>query len=217
MADKIVLSAEPRSDVGKGASRRLRRLAGRVPGIIYGGGQEPRNVSLSQRELLKAMEAEAFFSQVLDLKVAGETIPIIVKDLQRHPAHPSLLHIDLLRIRADRDIHVNIPIHLLNEEECKGVRLGGGRLSHHIMEVEVVCLPGLLPEYFEVDVANLELGDSVHLSDLAIPEGVVIPELALGEDHDQPIVSVEASRVMAEEEPEAEGEAKPAEGDKKED
>ncbi len=207
MADKIVLSAEARSDVGKGASRRLRRLAGRVPGIIYGGGHDPRKISLSHRELLKAMEAEAFYSQVLDVSVAGESVSAIVKDVQRHPSRPQVLHVDFQRIRADQEISVNIPVHLLNEDECKGVRLENGRIAHHITEVEVVCLPAALPEYFEVDVADLGVGDSVHLSDLQVPEGVTLTQLALGEDHDQPVVSVEAARVIEEDEVEGEEEA----------
>lgn len=210
MADKIMLSAEPRSDVGKGASRRLRRLAAKVPAIVYGGGQDPRMLSLSHRELVKAMEAEAFYSQVLELQVNGEAISTIVKDVQRHPSKPQIMHVDFQRIRADQEIHVNIPIHLLNEEECKGVRLENGRISHQIMEVEVVCLPAALPEYFEIDVADLSVGDTIHLSDLQVPEGVTLSQLALGEDHDQPILSVEAARVIAEDD---EADAEGADGD----
>lgn len=194
MADKIMLSAEPRSDVGKGASRRLRRLAAKVPAIIYGGGQDPRMVSLSHRELVKVMEAEAFYSQVLELQINGEAVSTIVKDVQRHPSKPQIMHVDFQRIRADQEIHVNIPIHLLNEENCKGVRLESGRISHQITEVEVVCLPAALPEYFEIDVADLSVGDTIHLSDLAVPEGVTLTQLALGEDHDQQVLSIEAAR-----------------------
>lgn len=197
MADKIMLSAEPRSDVGKGASRRLRRLSAKVPAIIYGGGQDPRMVSLSHKELVKAMEAEAFYSQVLEIEVAGESIATIVKDVQRHPAKPQIMHVDFQRIRADQEIHVNIPIHLLNEDECKGVRLESGRISHQITEVEVVCLPAALPEYFEIDVADLGVGDTIHLSDLVVPEGVTLTQLALGEDHDQPVLSIEGARVSS--------------------
>ncbi len=200
MADKIMLSAEPRSDVGKGASRRLRRLAAKVPAIIYGGGQDPRMVSLSHRELVKAMEAEAFYSQVLELKIGGEAISTIVKDVQRHPSKPQIMHLDFQRIRADQEIHVNIPIHLLNEDQCKGVRLENGRIAQQINEVEVVCLPAALPEYFEIDLADLGVGDTVHLSDLVVPEGVTLTQLALGEDHDQPVLSIEAARVVAEDE-----------------
>lgn len=203
MADKIMLSAEPRSDVGKGASRRLRRLAAKVPAIIYGGGQDPRMVSLSHRELVKAMEAEAFYSQVLELDINGDKISTIVKDVQRHPSKPQIMHVDFQRIRADQEIHVSIPIHLLNEDQCKGVRLESGRISHQIMEVEVACLPAALPEYFEIDVADLSVGDTIHLSDLVVPEGVTLPQLALGEDHDQAILSVEAARVIVEDDAEA--------------
>lgn len=212
MADKIMLSAEPRSDVGKGASRRLRRLAAKVPAIIYGGGQDPRMVSLSHRELVKAMEAEAFYSQVLELQINGEAISTIVKDVQRHPSKPQIMHVDFQRIRADQEIHVNIPIHLLNEEQCKGVRLENGRISHQIMEVEVACLPAALPEYFEIDVADLSVGDTIHLSDLVVPEGVSLPQLALGEDHDQPILSVEAARVVTEDDEAETGESDEGEG-----
>lgn len=214
MADKIMLSAEPRSDVGKGASRRLRRLAAKVPAIIYGGGQDPRMVSLSHRELLKAMEAEAFYSQVLGIDINGEAISTIVKDVQRHPSKPQIMHVDFQRIRADQEIHVNIPIHLLNEEECKGVRLENGRIAQQITEVEVVCLPAALPEYFEIDVADLSVGDTIHLSDLVVPEGVTLTQLALGEDHDQPVVSIEAARVISEDDEEADaGEAEDEAGD----
>lgn len=214
MADKIMLSAEPRSDVGKGASRRLRRLAAKVPAIIYGGGQDPRMITLPHKELVKAMEAEAFYSQVLELEVGGEKISTIVKDVQRHPSKPQVMHVDFQRIRADQEIHVNIPIHLLNEEDCKGVRLENGRIAQQITEVEVVCLPAALPEYFEIDVAELGIGDTVHLSDLVMPEGVSLPQLALGEDHDQPILSIEAARVMAEEgDEDVEGAAGEAEDD----
>lgn len=198
MADKIMLSAEPRSDVGKGASRRLRRLAAKVPAIVYGGGQDPRMLSLSHRELVKAMEAEAFYSQVLELQVNGESISTIVKAVQRHPSKPQIMHVDFQRIRADQEIHVSIPIHLLNEEQCKGVRLENGHITQQIMEVEVTCLPAALPEYFEIDVADLGVGDTIHLSDLQVPEGVTLSQLAHGEDHDQPILSVEAARVISE-------------------
>jgi len=212
MADKIMLSAEPRSDVGKGASRRLRRLAAKVPAIIYGGGQDPRMVSLSHRELVKAMEAEAFYSQLLELQVNGEAISTIVKAVQRHPAKPQVMHVDFQRIRADQEIHVNIPIHLLNEDDCKGVRLESGRISHQITEVEVVCLPAALPEYFEIDVADLSVGDTIHLSDLKVPEGVTLTQLALGEDHDQPVLSIEAARVISEDEEAGAGESEEGDG-----
>ncbi len=220
MAEKIVLSAEPRSDVGKGASRRLRRLAGKVPGIVYGGGKDPQNITLIHKDLVKSMEAEAFYSQVLELQLGGGSEQVILKDVQRHPARPEVMHVDFQRVLAGQKVQVNIPLHLLNEDNCKGVRLGGGRLAHHMIEVAVSCLPGALPEYFEVDVAELDVGDTLHLSDLQVPEGVELTELAHGEDHDQPIVSVEppkGGKDSAEEEADDAAEAAGDDADEKND
>jgi len=207
MADKIVLSAEPREDVGKGASRRLRRDAGRVPGILYGGGEDPVKISLFGNDLAKAEKHEVFFSQILDLQLDGKTIQTIVKDLQRHPSREEIIHVDLQRVRADQELTVHLPLHIAGEEQCKGVKLSGGQILHHMIEVEISCLPAALPEYLEVDVTNLDIGDSIHLSEIPLPEGVVIPALELGEDHDQPVVAVVEQRVQEEPEDEAADEA----------
>ncbi|MEE4360374.1 MAG: 50S ribosomal protein L25/general stress protein Ctc [Pseudomonadales bacterium] len=212
MADKIVLSATPRNDVGKGASRRLRRLEARVPGIIYGGGEDPEAISLSANELGKAEKFEAFFSQVLEIKVGGRDVSAIVKDLQRHPARGEITHIDLQRVRADQVISVHVSIHVLGESACKGVK-AGGQIMHNMIEVEISSLPAALPEFLEVDVTNLDVGEAIHLSDLTLPAGVSIPALELGEDHDQPVVSVIAARGPSAEEAEGEGD----EAEKKED
>jgi large subunit ribosomal protein L25 len=207
MADKIVLSAEPRSDVGKGASRRLRRLAERVPAILYGGGEDPEALSLSANELGKAEKFETFFSQVLEVRFADRGVSAILKDLQRHPARGEIIHVDLQRVRADEAIRVHVAIHVLGEEQCRGV-LAGGQVTHNISEIEIESLPGKLPEYLEVDVTDLDIGDSIHLSAVPLPEGVSIPALDLGEDHDQPVVSVIEPRLpAAEDEEEAGGEA----------
>jgi large subunit ribosomal protein L25 len=202
MADKIVLSAEPRNDVGKGASRRLRRDAGRVPGIVYGGGDEPVRISLIARELAKAEKFEAFFSQILDLQLEGKSVQTILKDVQRHPSRGEIVHLDLQRVRADQELNVHLPLHIKGEEECVGVRLEKGQILHHMIEIEVVCLPAALPEYLEVDVTELSIGDSIHLSEIPLPEGVRIPALELGEDHDQPAVAIVEQRIQ--EEPEDE-------------
>jgi large subunit ribosomal protein L25 len=203
MADKIVLSAEPRSDVGKGASRRLRRLAERVPAILYGGGEGPEALSLSANELGKAEKLESFFSQVLEVRFADRGVSAILKDLQRHPARGEILHVDLQRVRADETIRVHVAIHVLGEEQCKGVK-AGGQITHNISEIEIESLPGQLPEYLEVDVTSLGIGDAIHLSEVPLPAGVSIPALQLGEDHDQPVVSVIEPRVSATDEDEAE-------------
>jgi large subunit ribosomal protein L25 len=215
MAEKMVLSAEPRSDVGKGASRRLRRLALRVPGIVYGGGEDPQMVSVLANDLVKAQKFETFYSQILELTVEGATQQVIVRDLQRNPARNDIVHIDFQRVRADQEMRVNLQIHVLGEDVCKGVRLSNGQIMHQMVEVEVECLPAALPEYLSVDVTDLDVGDSIHLSSIVLPEGVRIPELELGEDHDQPVVSIIESRVQEEPEEEA-GEAAADEGEKKE-
>jgi len=207
MSQQIELNAELRHDVGKGASRRLRRSSENVPGIIYGGGKDPQAVTLNVFQLGKAMQQEAFYSQILSVVVAGEPQQAIVRDLQRHPANEKVLHIDFLRVRADQPIQVSVPVHFVNEDRCRGVRQEGGIVSHNLTEVEISCLPAELPEFIEVDIADLGVGEAVHLSDLSVPAGVTIVQLALGEDHDMTVVTVTAPRVSG-----AEAEAEEAEG-----
>jgi large subunit ribosomal protein L25 len=200
MSDNIQLTAELRTDVGKGASRRLRRLEDKVPGIIYGQDKVPQMLSLSANEMSKAMQQEAFYSQIIDLSIAGKTEQAVVRDLQRNPDNERLLHIDFLRISANKAINVSVPLHFINEENCVGVKTEGGTLTHNMTEVEITCLPADLPEYIEVDMADIAAGASVHLSDLVIPEGVAIAALAFGEDRDIPVASVTARRGGGDEE-----------------
>jgi large subunit ribosomal protein L25 len=217
MSTKLELHAEVRSDVGKGASRRLRRQGELVPGIIYGGAAEPVNLTLRTNELQKAMMSEAFFSQILDLVIDGSSEQVILRDLQRNPANDKVMHIDLLRVRADRALQVSVPLHFVNEDRCVGVRLGGGVISHLLNEVEVTCLPKDLPEYVEVYMAELDVGQTIHLSDLAMPEGVSI--VALDHGDDRAVVNVIQPRGALEEEEEVaaeEGEEAAAEGDAEE-
>lgn len=194
MTEQIVVRAEFREQLGKGANRRLRRLDNKVPGILYGGGVGPVPLAISYNELVKAMQEEAFFSQILRLRVGDRTQACVLREMQRHPASDKVQHIDFLRIQEDMPVHMHVPLHFVNEERCVGVKLGGGRLAHNLIEVEVSCLPKDLPEFIEVDVAGLEVGDAMHLSDLAIPEGVAIVALGLGDDHDIPVVGVSARR-----------------------
>ena len=189
MARKFDLIAEYREDQGKGASRRLRR-EGKIPAIIYGGGRPPRALAFDHNQVLKQLENESFYSSVLDVKVGEKNQQAILKDLQRHPAKRQILHLDLQRILADQEIRMNVPIHFLNEDIAIGVKQGGGKVSHLRTEVEVVCLPKDLPEYLEIDIADLELDGLRYLSDLNIPEGVRIPELEQEGEQDQPIVSI---------------------------
>ncbi len=191
MSSQYVLHAEARAEQGKGASRRLRR-EGKLPAIVYGGGKEPKAITLKHNEISRHLLDEAFYSQVLRLEIDGAAESVVLRDLQRHPAKPLILHVDLQRILEDEEIRVVVPLHFINEEICVGVKTHGGSISHVMNEVEVQCLPANLPEYIEVDLANVDIGESVHLSDIDLPEGLTITELALGEEHDQVIVTVHA-------------------------
>lgn len=202
MAEQCVLETEARADLGKSAVRRLRRNADKVPGVLYGGGGDPVLFAVELRLLSKAMEQQAFFSQIIQLRIDGESEQAILRDLQRHPANEKVLHLDFMRIRADRPIQVSVPMRFLNEEDCVGVRLSGGNLAHNLIEVEITCLPADLPEFLEIDVENLDMGETLHLSDLELPDGVTIVALAGGEEYDTAVVSVQAPRGGLEEEEE---------------
>ncbi|WP_263322126.1 50S ribosomal protein L25/general stress protein Ctc [Endozoicomonas sp. Mp262] len=199
MSDAMILNAEARKDVGKGASRRLRR-ADLVPAIIYGGEQEPVQVTMEGKAIRKALESEGFYSQILTLVVEGKNQQVILKDIQRHPAKEFAMHLDFMRVEASQAITTHVPLHFLNEEACKGVKDQGGAITHARVEVEVRCLPGNLPEFIEVDMADIELGGHVHLSDLKLPEGVELVALSLGEDHDLDVASVQATRATKDDE-----------------
>jgi len=218
MAISFELNAELRNDQGKGASRRLRR-SGKVPGIIYGAHKDAQAITLDHNEVFLNLQHEAFYSHILTIKFGKESQQAILKDVQRHPAKNMITHLDLLRVSADEEIRVNVPLHFINEATAIGVKQQGGVVSHNLAEVEVSCLPKHLPEYIEVDIAALELGHTLHLSDLKLPEGVSLVELAHGEGHDQPVVAIHHPRVTAEEEPAAEAATTevPTVGDEKQD
>ena len=202
MADEFDLIAELRDDKGKGASRRLRR-EGKVPAILYGGGRPPRNLAFDHNRVIQQLENESFYSSVLSVKVGDKEQAVILKDLQRHPAKRQIMHMDLQRIREDEEIRMNVPIHFLNEDVAVGVKQGGGKVSHLMTDVEVVCLPKHLPEYLEIDIADVELNEMRYISDIPLPEGVTIPLLAQGEEANQPIVSIQIIKeVVIEEEEE---------------
>ncbi|MGA7800026.1 MAG: 50S ribosomal protein L25/general stress protein Ctc [Gammaproteobacteria bacterium] len=200
------LVAEPRNDKGKGASRRLRR-AGRVPAILYGGAQEPQALSLDHNLLLQQLDHEAFYSHILSVQVGGQTQKAVLRDLQRHATKPTVvMHVDLQRVSETEAIHVHVPLHFMGEDVAPGVKQAGGMVSHEAVEVEVSCLPKDLPEYIEVDVSGMNAGDALHMSDLKVPAGVTLVELARGAEHDLPVVSIQLRRGAVEEEA-AEGEA----------
>ncbi len=211
MAEKFDLIADIREDQGKGESRRLRR-EGKVPAIIYGAGRPARSLVFDHNKVIKELENESFYSSVLNIKVGDKSQAAILKDLQRHPAKMQIMHLDLQRIVEDEDIRMNVPLHFLNEEDAVGVRDGGGKVSHLRTEVEVVCLPKHLPEYLDIDIARLELDQVLNLSDITLPKGVEIPELALGPEHDHPIVSIHVIKAAPVEE-EVEAEEELAEGE----
>ena len=194
MSDQFELNAEVRNDLGKGASRRLRRSADLVPAIIYGGDKNPVPLTLVRKDLEKALDNEAFYSHVLKLKVGSGTEKAILKDLQRHPAKNNVMHADFLRVDDNVAIKVNVPIHFINEENCVGVKMQGGLVQHQATDIEVQCLPANIPEYIEVDMIEVETGQIVHLSDVTLPEGVTSVALALGESHDLAIASVLAPK-----------------------
>jgi large subunit ribosomal protein L25 len=198
------LDAESRSDMGKGASRRLRR-DGKVPAIMYGGNDQPQSISLVHSELLKRLGHEAFYSHILTVNVDGKPNKAILRDIQRHPAKPRIMHMDFQRVDESKPIRVHVPLHFIGADIAPGVKTSGGMVSHEMIEVELEVLPRHLPEFIEVDISNLEVGDSLHLTDLKLPETGILVELARGEGHDLSVVSIHARRGGGED-TEAEGE-----------
>jgi len=176
------LAAEARESSGRTGSRR-RRLAGKVPAVVYGGGRPPSSVTLDHNSLVHQMEHEAFYTSILTLKVGKESESVIVKDVQRHPSKPQIVHLDLQRIRADEEITLHVPVHFINEESSVGVKTQGGVVEHLMSDVEVSCLPKDLPEFLEVDVTEVTLDHIVHLSDIKLPQGVKLVALEHGSDH----------------------------------
>ncbi len=210
--ENFVVDAKPRADEGKGASRRLRRT-GQFPAVVYGSNKDAQSISLSQNTMLQHVEHEAFFSHILDVNVAGKVEKAILKDMQWHPYKPIIMHMDFLRVDASSVIKVHVPVHCIGGDVAPGVK-AGGIVTHQMTTVEVSCPAGKLPEYLEADVSKLEVGETVHLSDIKLPEGVEILELSHGEGHDQSVASVVLTRGgAATEEEEEEGEVATDEGE----
>jgi large subunit ribosomal protein L25 len=199
----IELNAELRTDTGKGASRRLRH-ANKVPAILYGAGKDPEKLTLQQKDVQYELQHEAFFTQVLELNIGGKKQDVLLRDLQHHPYKQDILHMDFQRVEAKKEMHVNVPLHFINEDIAPGVKTEGGAISHVMTEVEVVCLPKDIPEFIDVDLSELHMGEIVHLSDLKMPAGVEVFALKQGEEHDSAVATIHARKVA--EEPEA-GEA----------
>lgn len=197
------LKAESRDELGKSASRRLRR-SGRIPGTLYGANKEPQPISLLHDDVLHRLDHEAFYSSVLTLNVNTQSEQVVVKDLQRHPYKPDILHIDFLRIDEKQKITMRVPLHFINEQQCAGVKSGGGVINRIMTELEIICLPKDLPEYIDVDLLNIQLGESVHLSDIDLPEGVEIYALLSGGDASASVATVSLPKGTLEEEEEEE-------------
>jgi large subunit ribosomal protein L25 len=191
------IEATSRTDMGKGASRRLRR-DGKVPAIMYGGEEDPQTISLVHSELLKRLDHEAFYSHILTVNVDGKSTKAVLRDMQRHPSKPVIMHMDFQRVDENKPIRVHVPLHFIGEAVAPGVK-AGGMVSHELIEVELEVLPKHLPEYIEVDISGLNTGDSVHLTDLKLPESGSLVELARGDSHDLPVVSIQARRGGGEE------------------
>ena len=209
MSDTIHLNADPRSDSGKGASRRLRHQ-GLVPAIVYGGDSDPVQISLDQNKLMHELDHETIYTQVVELQVGDLTEEVILRDLQRHPYKNKIMHADFFRIDKNTPIKIIVPIHVNNAEECVGVRLDVGMLTQVVTEIEIIALPKDLPEYLEVDAENLHLGESLHLSDIKMPAGVEMTAMQNVEetehdDHDLGVLSVVKTReeIIEDEAPEA--------------
>lgn len=194
MTAEFTLNAQARSDLGKGASRRLRRLASLIPAVIYGGEKDAQSISLVAKDVAKLLENEAAFSHVIALNVDGAVETVLIKALQRHPVKMFVMHADFVRVVAGQKLTAHVPLHFTNQETSVGVKQQGGEVSHTAMEVEVTCLPSDLPEFIEVNMAKVEIGTILHLSDLVLPAGVQLVALAHG--NDLPVANIHASRVV---------------------
>mgnify|MGYP001348182171 FL=1 len=195
MSEQVNLNAEAREIDGKSSSRKLRN-AGSVPAVIYGGETDPIKVSILEKDITKASEVPGFTTQILKITVSGEEQSVIVKELQRHPATQRVLHADLQRVNPDTKISITVPVRFINEDICIGVKTHGGAIARLINNIDISCLASNLPEFLEVDIAELDVGDSIFLSGLNLPDGVEIPSLALGDDRDQAVVSVTEAKVL---------------------
>jgi len=193
MVGSFVFEAELRAGTGKGDSRRLRRT-GKIPAVLYGGDSDPIGLVLDHNKVVKSLENEAVYSHVLTVNIDGREEKAILKGLQRHPSRPVVMHMDFQRVSGKEKIRVHVPLHFVNQDISVGVKKGGV-VTHNLVDVEVACTPDRLPEYIEVDLAHVDVGQSVHLSNLSVPEGVEILALAHGPEHDLPVAAIQSGKV----------------------
>ncbi len=199
------LTAEPRLEQGKGASRRLRR-AGWVPAIMYGAGLEAEAIALDKNELGMALLDRSFYTSIVKVNYKGQIDQVILRDLQRHPAKPTVvIHLDFMRVEAERKLRVRVPFTFLNEETAVGVKTEGGQISHQLVDAEVECLPRYIPDTIEVDVQDLHVNQNLHLSEIPLPEDVRFVDLEVGSDYDYVVVSMHGKATAADEDEDDEG------------
>ncbi len=195
MTEELNLEAKIRDTEGGSANKALRR-EGSIPAVIYGGGVEPKRISIMEKDITKASEIAGFKTQILKVSISGKDESVVVKELQRHPSTSRLVHADFMRVNPDSRITLSVPIRFINEDMCVGVKNQGGVVSHLLNDIEVSCLASNLPEHIEIDIEELELGSSILLSEMKLPEGVEIPILTKGEGRDQTVVSITESKVI---------------------
>ena len=212
MSEQVSLAASERQSEGKSANRNLRR-SGYIPGVLYGGKDEPKKISIMEKDIVKATEISGFATQILQISMDGKDVDVVVKEIQRHPATSRVLHADFMRVDPDSKITLVVPIRTLNDESCIGVKVSGGQVNHLINDIEISCLASNLPEQLEIDVQEMDIGDTVSLSEIKLPEGVEITILQQDEDRDQAVVSVTETREMIIEEEEEELELEEGEGE----
>lgn len=210
MSTSHEIKVQRREDEGKGASRRLRR-DGKVPAIVYGGELAPVNIQLNHEDVLLASHHEWFYSSILDLSLDGDVQAVLLRDIQRHPYKQQILHLDFQRVDASQTLRTSVPLHFINEEVSPAGKSSDVLISHELREITVECLPKNLPGSIEVDLSAIALGDTIYLSEIKLPEGVEVPQLALGKDHDDAVVTARQARVEAEPEEGEEGEEQSAE------
>jgi large subunit ribosomal protein L25 len=196
MSVDFTVEAQARADMGKGASRRLRHQ-GMVPAIVYGASKDPQSIMLDHNKVIQHIEHEAFFSHILELNVDGNSEKVVLKDMQRHPARRAVLHMDFMRVSDKETIRMQVPLHFTGESTSPGVK-EGGVISHLVTDVEVSCLPSDLPEFIEIDMSGMEIGTSLHLTDIQLPKGVELVELSHGDEHDSAIANIHMPRAAVE-------------------
>ena len=201
MSTNFTINAKSREDTGKGASRRLRRLTGEVPAIIYGGKKDAEKISILHKDITKALENDAVYSSIISVSIDGKAEDTIIKDIQRHPAKQIILHMDFLRVSKTTKLQTRVPLNFINEDICVGVKLGGGLIAHTMTDIEVSCLPKDLPEAIDVDMAEVDVGQIVHLSDLTLPDGVESVSLSQGADYDLTVATVNKQKAVEIDEP----------------